>query len=795
MMTDKVSRRTFLKSGGALVVSFSLAACSNGGSAPTPTEQRASSAASPTNSPASPATAVATERAEQAPTAGATAAPLSSPIASSPVAGSSAAETMAPNTADQVDSWLAIANDGNVTVFSGKVELGTGVQTALAQIVADELDIPFARITMVMGDTARTPDEGYTAGSATIQSSGVVLRQASAEARQALLSLAADRLGVPAAQLAVKDGVVSVQSDPTKNVTYASLIGNQRFNRKVSGKAPLKNPDQYTVVGTPVPRVDIVPKITGGAAYVQDFSVPGMLHGRVVRPAGVGATLQNLDEGSVANLPGIVKVVRNGNFVGIVTEREEQAINAARQLKVTWQTATNLPKMEDLSSFLRNQTPTDKSLKNDGDVDGAIKSAAKTLQATYQQPYQMHASIGPSCAIADVQPGKVVIWSSTQGVYPLRGALAQLLGTPADAVQVIHMEGSGCYGHNGFDDAAADAALLSKAVGKPVRVQWMRQDEHAWEPKGPAMVMEVKGGLDPQGTVVAWDYGVWTPTHSTRPGGMSGNLLAGQLIAPPAPAAKNGTTGGDRNAPTNYTFKNNRVVAHWLANSPLRPSALRSLGGVANTFANESFMDELAAAAASDPVQFRLHHLDDPRAIAVVQKVADLSGWQSRSSPGPDASGAGTANGRGVSFIRYENTLAYCAVVAAVAVDRGSGQVQVQHVSVAHDCGLIINPDGLKNQIEGNVIQATSRALKEQVTFDQSRVTSIDWRSYPILTFPEVPTVDIALLNQPHQPALGVGEIASLPVAAAIANAIFDATGRRIRSIPFTPATVKAALV
>lgn len=393
-----------------------------------------------------------------------------------------------------------------------------------------------------------------------------------------------------------------------------------------------------------------------------------------------------------------------------------------------------------------------------------------------------------------MRPDKAIIWSSTQGVYPLRGALAQLLGTPADAVQVVHMEGSGCYGHNGFDDAAADAALLSKAVGKPVRVQWMRQDEHAWEPKGPAMMMDVRGGLDAQGNVIAWDYGAWTPTHSTRPGGMAGNLLAGQLMAPPAPAAKNGTTGGDRNAPTNYTFKNNRVVTHWLADSPLRPSALRSLGGVANTFANESFMDELAAAAGSDPVQFRLRHLNDARAAAVVQKVADLAGWQARPSPGPDASGSGAANGRGISFIRYENNLAYCAAVAAVTVDRNSGQVQVTRVSVAHDCGLIINPDGLKNQIEGNVIQATSRALKEQVTFDQSRVTSIDWRSYPILTFPEVPTVDIALINQPHEPALGVGEISSLPIAAAIANAIFDATGRRLRTIPFTPANVKTAL-
>lgn len=701
---------------------------------------------------------------------------------------------MAPAAAEQLDSWLAVKGDGSVTVFTGKVELGTGIETALAQIIADELDVPFARITMVMGDTARTPDEGYTAGSQTIQTSGIALRKAGAEARQALLELASARLGAPVAQLVVKDGVVSVQGDASKNVAYGALIGNQRFNRQVSGKAPVKNPDTYTVVGTSVPRVDITAKITGGAAYLQDMVVPGMLHGRVIRPAGVGATLQNIDESSVAGVPGLVKVVRNGNFVGVVAEREEQAIRTAQQLKVTWQTTTNLPKMEDLFTTVRNQRVANKMPVNQGDVDGTLKGAAKTVQATYQQPFQMHGSIGPSCAIADVQPNKAVIWSSTQGVYPLRGALAQLLGMNAMAVQVVYVEGSGCYGHNGFDDAAADAALLSKAAGKPVRVQWMRQDEHAWEPKGPAMVMDLKGGLDAQGTVIAWDYNVWTPTHSTRPGNMAGNLLAGQLISPPVPIPNNGTTGGDRNAPTNYTFKNNRVTVHWLDAAALRPSALRSLGGAPNTFANESFMDELAVTAGVDPVQFRLRHLADPRANAVIQKAADLAGWQTRPSPGPDASGTGTANGRGIAFIRYENTLAYCAMVADVTVDRGSGQVHVNRVTVGHDCGLIINPDGLKNQIEGNVIQATSRALKEQVTFDQSRVTSVDWRSYPILTFPEVPAVDIALINQPHEPAWGVGEVATLPVAAAIANAIFDATGRRIRTIPFTPANVKAAL-
>lgn len=808
MLHRPVSRRALFKGSGALVVTFSLAACGaspapSTPAAPTPTAPGAASVASSpsapaTNAPLSPATAVATERAEQASAVVGTTPPRSSaitaPVASSPATSVAAGpgETMAPAAAAQVDSWLAIAGDGSVTVFSGKVELGTGVRTALAQIVAEELDVPLARITMVMGDTARAPDEGYTAGSQTLQSGGVALRQASAEARQTLLGLAADRLGAPTAQLTVKDGIVTVQSDPTKRVAYSDLIGDRHFNRTVSGKAPLKNPDTYTVVGASVPRVDIAAKITGGAAYLHDFTVPGMLHGRVVRPVGIGATLQSLDEGSVKGLPGLVQVVRNGNFVGVVAEREEQAIRAAQQLKVMWQPATTLPKMDDLYASIRAQSPSDKVVATRGDVDGALRGAAKTLRATYRQPFQMHGSIGPSCAVADVRQDKAVVWSSTQGVYQLRGALAQLLALPAPAVQVVYIEGAGCYGHNGFDDAAADAALLSKAVGKPVRVQWSRQDEHAWEPKGPAMVMEVAGGLDDAGKVVAWDYGVWTPTHSTRPGGMAGNLLAGQLIAPPAPPAKNGFGGGDRNAPTNYTFTNNRVTAHWLATTPLRPSALRSLGGAPNTFANESFMDELAAAAGADPVAFRLAHLDDPRAIAVLQKAADLAGWQPRPAPGPDASATGVSRGRGVAFIRYENTLAYCAMVADATVDRATGQVRVSRVSVAHDCGLIVNPDGLRNQIEGNVIQAMSRALKERVMFDQSRVTSVDWRSYPILTFPEIPAVDIALINQPHQPAWGAGEIATLPIAAAIANAIFDATGRRIRTIPFVPDAIKA---
>ncbi len=476
-----------------------------------------------------------------------------------------------------------------------------------------------------------------------------------------------------------------------------------------------------------------------------------------------------------------------GNFLGVVAEREEQAILAARELKARWQEPAGLPEMKDLYETLRKTPSTATVLVNVGDVEDAAPNLDKSLHATYHYPFQMHASIGPSCAVPDVSNGQATIWSGTQGPYPLRDALAQLLGLSPANVRVIYVEASGCYGHNGADDAAADAALLSQALGKPVRVQWMRHDEHGWEPFGPAMVMEVRGGLDAQGNVVAWDYAVWSPTHVGRPfGGQAGTLLAGQLVG--APRAKTLFLGGERNAKHTYVFKNDRVVLHSLTASPLRPSALRGLGGLPNTFANESFMDELAAAAGVDPTEFRLRHLTDPRAIAVLQTVAQRASWKSRPSPQAGAGESALATGWGLAFVQYETENAYVATVAEVEVNRTSGEVRVKRVVLAHDCGLIINPDGLKNQIEGNAIQATSRALKEEVKFSRSGVTSLDWSSYPILTFPEVPEeVDITLLNRPDMPALGAGEPASCPIPAAIANAIFDATGARVRAMPFTP--------
>jgi CO/xanthine dehydrogenase Mo-binding subunit len=777
-----LSRRQMLKGSGALIFSFSLSAAF----------ARSETLAQDTTTPPSP---------------------IASPGAAPSPTNQTQQQVEVRNVGgDQVDSYLAIGKDGRVTLYSGKVELGTGTETALSQIVAEELNVTVDMIDVIMGDTHLTPDMGYTAGSKTIQTAGPVYRYAAGEANAVLLSRAADQLGVSKDQLTVKNGVVSVKGDNTKSVGYGDLIGegfehtldiqDGKISKEVTGNEPIESPSEYTIVGTPVPRVDIPPKLTGKPIYIQDLRLDGMVHGRVVRPwlrtpTGVGATVKDVDESSVQDIPGLIKVVRDGNFIGVVADNEWSAIQAADKLKVTWDEGDPEPEQTNLYDYIRNlPVAKQEEVARVGDVDAALSGAAKTLKATYYQPFQAHASMGPSCSVADVRSDGATIYSSTQGVYPLRGAIAGLLGLKEEAVHIVYVEGAGCYGHNGFDDCSGDAAMLSKAVGKPVRVQWMRQDAFAYEPKGPAMIMDAQGALDEQGNVVAWDYVVRTATHSTRPGGQAGNLLAGQLKTPPAPTPDSRFVGGDRNAAHIYQFTNNRVTAHWLDMYILRPSALRSLGGWANTMAVEQFMDELAAAAKVDPIEFRLKYLKDQRAIDVVKKVAELSGWQSRpaGSGATSAGGSSVVSGRGFAFAQYESEFTYVAMVADVDVDRASGNVQVNKVSVAHDCGQIINPNGLKNQIEGNVIQGTSRALKEMITWEDHRLTSIDWETYPILTFPEVPEVDIALIDRVDQPPLGAGEPTICLVPAAIGNAIFDATGARVRSVPYRPETVKAAL-
>jgi nicotinate dehydrogenase subunit B len=705
----------------------------------------------------------------------------------SSVPASGQAETASPQrsfwaeASANLDDWIAIEPDETAVAYSGKVETGTGVRTALAQIVAEELDAPLERVRLVMGDTGRAPDEGYTAGSMTLRMSGGQLRKAAAEARLALLERAAEVLGAPREQLEARDGVISVHGAPERSVSYGQLQVGRPFARQISGTAPLKLPREYRVVGSDVRRVDLMGKFTGEPSFVHDLRLPGMLHGRVVRARRPGARVLAVDESAVRN----AQVIRLGNFIGVVAEREEQAIKAAEQLQVTWEETDALPPMERLYDWLRAQAATEHVVAEPGDAESAMRGAAKRVHAVYEQPFQAHASIGPSCAVAEEVDGMLTVWASSGGVYPLRDALADLLGMPAERIRVIHIEGAGAYGQNGSEDVAADAALLARAVNRPVRVQWSRRDEFIGEPKAAPMVMEVTAGLDDDGRIVAWRYEVWSPSHTNRPRTALGLLSGREIREQTPPPAATYFMGGARNAPTNYALPNQRIMIHSLAEAPLRTSSMRSLGGAGNAFANESFMDELAYAAEMDPLAFRLRHLDDPRGRDALEAAARTSGWG-------EALPAG--EGRGLSFARYENDQAYIATVAHVAVDEATGAVRVRRMVVAHDCGLIVNPDGVRNQVEGNVIQALSRALKEEVRFDAGGQTTVDWEDYPILTFSEAPELEIVLINRPDEPSFGAGEPATVTVAAAVANAIYAATRARLRRVPFTPERVHAAL-
>jgi CO/xanthine dehydrogenase Mo-binding subunit len=695
--------------------------------------------------------------------------------------------------ADEVDAFLAIARDGTVTVYTGKVDLGTGTRTALPQMVAEELDVAFERIKLVEGDTALTPDQGPTWGSLSIQVAGVQLRQASATARKALLEMASQRLGVPASELEVKNGVVRAKADPTKNVSYGELIGEREFRLKVDKAAPLKNPASYTIVGKSIPRGDIPGKVTGQFMYMHDFHVAGMLHGRVIRPPAMGATLLSVDESSVNDIKGFVKVVRVGNFLGVVAETEWAAIKAARKLKATWSAWEGLPDMDKLYEHVR-KTPIakDEVTLNVGDARAALASAAKKLSATYEFAIHLHGSIGPSCAIADFSDGRLTVWSSTQAPHWMRRELATVLGISPDKIRVIFLDGAGCWGRNGHEDAMADAALLSRAVGRPVRVQWMRHDEHGWEPNGPPTLVDIRAGLDASGNVIAWQSEFWIPKVTLITDSVP--IIAATLAG--LPHKKETINPGNvfHNSAVGYSFPNAHCVAHRLETTPFRPSWIRSPGRMQNSWANELFMDELAAAAGADPVEFRLRYLHkEPRGVAVLKAAAARAKWDTRPSPKKGATKAEIATGRGVAYMKYENVRTFVAAVAEVEVSRRTGEIRVKRFVVAQDCGLIINPDGVRAQIEGCVIQTVSRSLKEELKWDRSRVTSLDWVMYPLLTFPEVPEVEIELINRPNDPPWGVGEPAACVIPSAISNAVFDAIGVRLRTVPYTPERVKAA--
>ncbi len=729
MLNPYVNRRDFLRAGGALVISFPIGAALGG---------------------ETPARAVSPR----------------------------------PLALDQVDAFLAIGADGRVSCFSGKVDLGTGVRTALAQIVADELDVALDQVEVTQGDTQSTPDQGPTYGSLSIQVGGMQIRQAAASARAALVQAAAAKLSLPAEQLFTRDGAVYARPGGQR-VAYGELVGGRQWEMKVDPKAVLKDPADYRVVGQSVPRLDIPAKVSGEFLYIQDLRRPGMVHARVVRPQGIGAKLQGFDDSAARAVKGHIQTVRSGDFLAVVARTEWAAISAARALRVQWSAWEGLPDQARLWEHVR-ATPMNHSdvLQSVGDLAQASGEGLKTVRATYDFAIHTHGSIGPSCAVAEWVDGKLTCWTASQQTHLLRRQLSLMFAIPPEDLRCIYVDGSGCYGRNGHEDAAADAALVAKLTGLSVRVQWMREDEHGWDPKGPPTLLDFRGSVDAAGKVQAWESTVYAPD---APKTIQVPLVAAGLAGMPTQEAHPGNIVQALAIP--YKFANIKVTAHRLASTPFRPSWIRTPGRMQNTFGNETFLDELALAAGADPFEFRIANLDDARAIELLRRLAKVAQWAGRGTPAP-----GRSRGRGVAFVKYELVRTYVGAVAEVEVDRESGRIRVTRFVVAHDCGQVINPDGLRNQIDGNVIQTVSRTLLEELRFDRSRVTSVDWASYPILTFPDVPEVVVELMDRPREKPWGAGEPTASIVPAAISKAVFDAIGVRLRSVPFVPQKVLAGL-
>nr|WP_123410502.1 molybdopterin cofactor-binding domain-containing protein [Pseudomonas frederiksbergensis] len=694
--------------------------------------------------------------------------------------------------------FIAISDDGRVYGFNGHVDLGTGIRTSLAQIVAEELDLNLDQVCMVLGDTERAPNQGATIASATLQISAIPLRNAAAEARRYLLVTAAQRWSLDAGSLKIEAGVI--RAEDGRSTTFAELVHGEHVELRISGTAPLKPAEDYRLVGKGAARVDIPGKATGELTYVHDMRVPDMLHGRVIRPpyAGldcgdfVGNSLLEVDEASIAHIAGIVAVVVIRDFVGVVALREEQAIKAAQALKITWKTWNQgLPDLSDVEQAIRDNPRVQRVVLDQGNVDEALANASQRMPRTYLWPYQMHGSIGPSCAVADYQPSGSRVWSGSQNPHLLRADLAWLLECEEESIEIIRMEASGCYGRNCADDVCADALLLSRAVGKPVRVQLTREQEHLWEPKGTAQLMDVDGGLNADGSVAAYDFQTSYPSN----GAPTLALLLTGRVEPIAAMFEM----GDRTSIPPYDFENMRVTINDMV-PIVRASWMRGVSALPNTFAHESYIDELAFAAGVDPVEYRLRYLHDERAIDLVKSTAERAAWTPRTAPMQTPNEDQLLRGRGFAYARYIHSkfpgfgAAWAAWVADVAIDRQTGDVSVTRVVIGHDSGMMINPAGVQHQIHGNVIQSTSRVLKERVTFEESTVASKEWGGYPILTFPEVPQIDVLMMPRQDQPPMGAGESASVPSAAAIANAIYDATGIRFRELPITPERVLAAL-
>jgi len=722
--------------------------------------------------------------------------------------GAMIAATKPPLTPDQLSSYIAVNADGTVAAYFGKMDMGQGLFVAVGQIVAEELDVPFKAVTVFMGDTATSVNQGGASGSTGLQEGGKQMRMAAAEARRVLVAMAADKLGLAPEQLSVTDGVVHSTADAGKKVSYAELIGGQFFNVHLDwngkygnplyapGKAQPKDPKDHKIVGQPIKRQDIAPKVFAQQDFCTDIKVPGMMHGRMIRPAIAGAVPVKIDETSIKAIP-TAKVVWNNGFLGVVADKEWDAIKAADALEVEWSNAAPpFPDQAALYDHIRKEPARKREVegKEAGNVDDAFKSAARVIEAEYEWPFQSHASMGPACALVEIKDGRVTCWSGTQKSHFVRSGLAAILQMPEDSVHVIWTPGPGSYGRNDADDAAMDAAVLAKAVGRPVRVQYMRNQGTGWDPKGPASIHRARAALDASGNVVAYDFlskafsRVDVDTNGSKPN----DTLAGQTLGVDL------KSGDGFGIPAeSYVFANKRtaweVIPPLLDRaSPLRTSHLRDPVGPQIHFASESFMDELAAATNVDAIEFRLRYVKDPRDIAVIKAAAEKAGWQTRPSPRKDQTGE-KVSGRGIAYAQRNGTRV--AMIAEVEIDRSSGKIRVRKFTVAHDCGQIINPDGVRMTVEGNIVQGISRTLWEEVKFDRNGVTSVDWMTYPILDITETPDeIDVVLINHPEIAPSGAGEPSSRPIAAAIANAVFDATGVRIRRVPFSPDNVKSAL-
>ncbi|HXX09686.1 MAG TPA: molybdopterin cofactor-binding domain-containing protein [Pseudolabrys sp.] len=712
-----------------------------------------------------------------------------------------------PLTPDQLSSYIAVNADGSVAAYFGKMDMGHGLHVAIAQMVAEELDVPFKRVTVFMGDTANSVNQGGASGSTGIQFGGKQMRMAAAEARRVLVEMAAGLLSAPAEKLIVEDGMVSVSDDKSKRISYAQLIGGKYFNVQLDwnkqygnplyapGKAQPKDPKTHKIVGQPIKREDVAPKVFAQENFVTDIRLPGMVHGRMIRPAVAGSVPTKVDESSIKDIPG-AKVVWDKGFLGVVADKEWDAIQAAQKLKVEWSQVTDpFPEQASLYDHIRKADVRKREVgKENGNVDDAFKNAAKVIEAEYEWPFQSHASMGPACALVEIKNGELTCWSGTQKSHFVQEGLALTLDMPLDKVRVIHTTGPGSYGRNDADDCAMDAAILAKTVGKPVRLQYMREQGTGWDPKGPASIHKARAAIDASGKAVAYEFTSkgFSRIDVDTNGGKPHDTLCGQTRGV---ALKSGDGFG---VPAeSYAFDNKRLAWETIQplldrSSPLRSAHLRDPVGPQIHFASESFIDEVAAAVNADPIEFRLRHIKEPRDIAVIKAAAEKANWQTRPSPRRDQSG-NKVSGRGIAYAQRNGTRV--AIVAEVDIDRSTGKIWARKFTVAHDCGQIINPDGLVKCIEGNIVQGVSRTLWEEVTFDRKTVTSVDWVSYPILDITETPAeVNVVLINHPEIAPTGAGEPSIRPVAAAIANAIFDATGVRIRRVPFSPDRVKSAL-